>query len=185
MCGPSENPLCHHGRVRQEVKGLRECPETLGIFQMDLDMKFSNEIGKFWSLIKTHHLLVCNIINMMPYNGSSQMLYISLKTEKIIYRPPLMPAVRCWPWAVFSSWLASRGLRYSMLQLLGESGACVHTYFGAAGAVNDSPTRPSVCLYFYQPIYPERFFHSNSARILDVGLKFCWVIHSTMKQITF
>ena len=39
-------------------------------------------ICKFWSLIKTHHLLVCNIINMMPYNGCSQMLHISLKTEK-------------------------------------------------------------------------------------------------------
>ena len=41
-----------------------------------------NNICKFWSLIKTHHLLVCNIINMMPYNGCSQMLHVSLKTEK-------------------------------------------------------------------------------------------------------
>ena len=43
---------------------------------------------------------------------------------KIFYRPPLDPAVRCWPWGIFSSWLASRDLRYSALQLLGESGAC-------------------------------------------------------------
>ena len=35
-----------------------------------------------------------------------------------------MPAVRCWPWGVFSSWLASGDLRYSALQLLDESGAC-------------------------------------------------------------
>ena len=72
-----EDPLCHDGRVRQEVKGLCECPEALGIFQMYLE-----NICKFWSLIKTHHLLVCNIINMMPYNGCSQMLHISLQTEK-------------------------------------------------------------------------------------------------------
>ena len=117
--GPSEDPLCHDGRVRQEVKGLRECPEALGIFQMKL-----KNIWKFWSLIKTHHLLVCNIINMMPYNGCSQMLHISLKTEKSFYRPPLTPVVRCWPWGVFSLWVASRDLRYSALQLLGESGAC-------------------------------------------------------------
>ena len=82
-CGPSEDPLCHDGRVRQEVKGLRECPETLGIFQMDL-----KNICKFWSLIKTHHLLVCNIINMMPYNGCSQMLHTSLKTEKYFIAHP-------------------------------------------------------------------------------------------------
>ena len=49
-----------------------------------------------------------------------------VKTKKSddFYRPPLTPAVRCWPWGVFSSWLASRDLRYSALQLLGESGAC-------------------------------------------------------------
>ena len=29
-CGPSEDPLCHDGHVRQEVKGSRECPEALG-----------------------------------------------------------------------------------------------------------------------------------------------------------
>ena len=83
MCGPSEDPLCHDGRVRQEVKGLRECPAALGIFQMDL-----KNICKFWSLIETYHLLVCNIINMMPYNGCSQMLHISLKTEKSFIAHP-------------------------------------------------------------------------------------------------
>ena len=35
-----------------------------------------------------------------------------------------MSVVRCWPWVVFSSWLASHDLRYSALQLLGVSGAC-------------------------------------------------------------
>ena len=35
-CGPREDLLCHDERVRQEVKGLRECPKALGIFQMDL-----------------------------------------------------------------------------------------------------------------------------------------------------
>ena len=55
-------------------------------------------ICKFSSLIKTYDLLMCNIIKVMLYNGYSQMLRISLKTEKIFYRPPLMPAVRCWPW---------------------------------------------------------------------------------------
>ena len=83
MCGPSEDPLCHDGHVRQEVKGLRECPEALGIFQMDL-----KNICKFWSLIKTHHFLVCNIINIMSYNGCLQMLHISLKTEKSFIAHP-------------------------------------------------------------------------------------------------
>ena len=45
--------------------------------------------------------------------------------RKNLLSPTLTPAVRCWPWGVFSSWLASRDLRYSALQLLGESGACV------------------------------------------------------------
>ena len=49
-----------------------------------MDLK---DICKFWSLIKTHHLLACNIINMMPYNGCSQMLHISLKTEKNLLSP--------------------------------------------------------------------------------------------------
>ena len=39
-------------------------------------------ICKFWSMIKMHDLLMCNIIKMMPYNGCPQMLRISLKTEK-------------------------------------------------------------------------------------------------------
>ena len=29
---------------------------------------------------------------------------------KLFYRPPLVPTARCWPWGVFSSWLASRNL---------------------------------------------------------------------------
>ena len=90
--GPVRIHCVMTGRVGQEVKGLCECPKALGVFQMDL-----KNICKFCSLIKTHHLMVCNIINMMSYNGCSQMLHISLKTEKIFYRPPLMPAVRCWP----------------------------------------------------------------------------------------
>ena len=46
---------------------------------------FSNGLKKylhfFLSLIKKHHLLVCDIINMMLYDGCSQMLHILLKTE--------------------------------------------------------------------------------------------------------
>ena len=34
-CGPSEDPLCHDGRVPQEVKRLCECPEAFGMFYMD------------------------------------------------------------------------------------------------------------------------------------------------------
>ena len=52
---------------------------------------FSNGLKWYlqnWSLIKTHHLLVCNIINMMPYNGCLQMLHISLKTEKSFIAHP-------------------------------------------------------------------------------------------------
>ena len=45
-------------------------------------------IFKFLLLIKAHQLLVCNIINMMPYNGCSQMLHISLKTEKSFIAHP-------------------------------------------------------------------------------------------------
>ena len=71
------------GSIVSWLPWLRECPEALGIFQMDL-----KNICKFWSLIKTHHLLVCNIINMMPYNGCSQMLHISLKTEKSFIAHP-------------------------------------------------------------------------------------------------
>ena len=78
-----------------EVRRLCECPEALGMFKMD----FTN-ICEFWSLIKTHNLLVCNIIKTMPYNGCPQMVRISLKTKKKIYRPRLMPAVRCWSWVL-------------------------------------------------------------------------------------
>ena len=83
MCGPSEDPLCHDGRVWQEVRRLRECPEALGMFWMD----FKN-IGEFWSLIKTQDLLVCDIIKRMPYNGCSQMVSISLKTQKSFIAHP-------------------------------------------------------------------------------------------------
>ena len=31
-CGPSEDPLCHDGRVRQEAGRLCECPDALGMF---------------------------------------------------------------------------------------------------------------------------------------------------------
>ena len=54
-----------------------------------------------------------------------------------------MPAVRCWPWGVLSSWLASRDLRYSALQLLGESGACGFNY---------TYTGPSVGIIFFTPV---------------------------------
>ena len=50
-----------------------------------MDLK---NICKFWSLIKTHHLLMCNIIYMMPYTGCSEMLHISLKTEKSFIAHP-------------------------------------------------------------------------------------------------
>ena len=50
-----------------------------------MDLK---NICKFWSLIKTHDLLVCNINKMMPRNGCSQMLHISLKTEKSFIAHP-------------------------------------------------------------------------------------------------
>ena len=47
---------------------------------------------------------MCNIIKMMPYNGSSQMVSIWLKTKNLL--SPTTDA--CWPWRVFSSWMASR-----------------------------------------------------------------------------
>ena len=50
-----------------------------------MDLK---DICKCWSLIKTHALLVCNIIKMMPYNICSQMLHILLKTEKSFIAHP-------------------------------------------------------------------------------------------------
>ena len=75
--------LCHDGRVPQEVRRLCECPEALGMFYMD----FKN-ICEFWSLIKTHDLLVCNIIKTLPYNGCSQMVSISLKTKKSFIAHP-------------------------------------------------------------------------------------------------
>ena len=43
---------------------------SIGIF-FKMDLKY---ICKLWSLVKTHDLLICDIIKMMPYNGYSQML---------------------------------------------------------------------------------------------------------------
>ena len=66
---------------------------------------------------------MCNIIKMMLYNSCSQMLRISLKTEKILTPTP----VACCPLlALRSNQLMTGKLRpwYSALQLLGESGAC-------------------------------------------------------------
>ena len=121
-CGPSEHLLCHDGHIRQEVKRPRECSEALGIFLNGL-----KNICKFWSLIKTHDLLVCNIIKMVPYNGCSQMLHISLKN---LLSPT--PVARC-PLMALRSILLMAGEprpRYSALQLLGESGACGRKYWG-------------------------------------------------------
>ena len=74
-------------------------------------------ICKFWSLIKTRHFLVCNIINMMLYNGCSQILHISLKTEKYFIAHP---------WRLLSVvglelMTGEPRPRYSALQLLGET----------------------------------------------------------------
>ena len=86
-------------------------------------MDFKN-ICEFWFLIKTHDLLMCNIIKMMPYNGCSHMLRISLKTEKNILLPT---PDACGPLLALRSiqlMNAKPRPRHSALQLLGESGAC-------------------------------------------------------------
>ena len=70
-----------------------------------------------------HDLFVCNIIKMVPYNGCSQMLHILLKTEKSLSPTP----DACCPLLALRSIQLMTGEpqpRYSVLQLLGESGAC-------------------------------------------------------------
>ena len=56
---------------------------STGDFQMDL-----KNICKFWSLIKTHQLLVCIIINMMPYNGCSHCCIFRLKRKNLLSPTP-------------------------------------------------------------------------------------------------
>ena len=50
-------------------------------------MDFRN-ICEFWSLIKTHDFLVCNIIKTVSYNDCSQIVSISLKTKKSFIAHP-------------------------------------------------------------------------------------------------
>ena len=87
------------GMVDTKWEGCASVPKYREFFKWTL-----KNICEFLSLIKMHELLMCNIIKMMPYNSCSQMLRISLKTN-FFYRPPLWPAVHCWPWGVISSWL--------------------------------------------------------------------------------
>ena len=44
---------------------------------------------------------------------------------KIFDRPPLMPAVHCWPWGVFSSWLASHDLSIAHSSYLARVGPMI------------------------------------------------------------
>ena len=39
------------------------------------------------------------------------------------------------------------------------------------------------CRHFMHPECPKWHYYSNSLRISAIGLKFVWIIHSTMKQI--
>ena len=76
-CGWSHWPIT--------IQHVRTAPvsRSFGNFKMDL-----KNICKFWLLIKMHDLLVCNIVKMVPYNGCSQILHISLKTEKSFIAHP-------------------------------------------------------------------------------------------------
>ena len=69
-------------------------------------------ICKFWSLIKTYDLLMCNIIKVVLYNGYSQMLRISLKTEKyFIAHPSCLQSVvglECFHLGLFSRYSTAR-----------------------------------------------------------------------------
>ena len=55
-------------------------------------------ICKFWSLIKMHDLLMCNIIKMMPYNGYPQMLRVTSRVRA--WTTNACPGVYIW---VYSS----------------------------------------------------------------------------------
>ena len=78
--GPVRIHCVMTGVFGRKWKDCASVPKHWGFFKWT--------ICKFWSLIKTHHLLVRNIINMIPYNGCSQMLHISLKTEKSFIAHP-------------------------------------------------------------------------------------------------
>ena len=84
-------------------------------------MDFKN-ICEFWSLIKMHYLLVCNIIKTMPpYNGCSQMVSISLKTKKYFIAHP---------WCLLSVVGLEEYLAHDLraaTSVLGVSGACVQS----------------------------------------------------------
>ena len=84
--GPVKIHCVMTGVFGRKWKGCASVPKHWGFFKWNL-----KNICKFWSLIKTHHLMVCNIINTMPYNGCSQMLHISLKTEKSFIAHPWRP----------------------------------------------------------------------------------------------
>ena len=120
--GPVRDPLCHDGQVRQEVKRPRECPEELRIFYMDL-----KNISKFRSLMKSHDLM-CNIIKIIMYSGSSQMLRISLKTEKNLLSPT---PDACCPLLALSVFIGACGNVHGLVD---------HTYsLGANGKPEANP----------------------------------------------
>ena len=117
-CGPSEDPLSHNVFDRK-WEGRASAPKHWEFFNG------LQNICEFWSLIKTHDLLMCNIIKMMSYKCCSQMLCISLKTEKsFIAHPWCLLSVAGLEYE-FSSWLASPDLGTARSSYLARVGPVV------------------------------------------------------------
>ena len=125
----STSVQCADSQSRAEVKRLCECP------------------GEWIADLVWLNLILATIIKIYRYHGSCVM-YISLCAirswnwnwkltqdhfliERWIQRTHRCSGVRCWPWKVFSSWLASRDL-----------GTTRSSYFAWVGPVGVPPPPP-------------------------------------------
>ena len=99
--GPVKIRCAMTGMFDRKWEGCVSVPKHWGCFKWTL---------KIFARMTCWCVISLRVIKTMPYNGCSQMVSISLKIKNLSSPPPLMPAVRCWPWGVFSWWLASRDL---------------------------------------------------------------------------
>ena len=97
------NPLCHDGQFDKKWKGCASVPKHWEFFKWTYNISnFDHWLKRMtcWCVISLRWCRIMAVKKCCTFRS---------KNGKIFYRPPLMPAVRCWPWGVISSWVANRG----------------------------------------------------------------------------
>ena len=147
----------------------------------DRKWKGRASVPKLWKFFKRIQILFANfdywlkrrtlwyVISLKWCRKMAVHKCYTLKTEKPFYRPPLFPAVRCWPWEVFSSWLASRDLgtaRSSFLARVGSVPTSIHSCLVKVNnwiriALLEINFKTLICRQIYPTTYTYAYIYIN------------------------